>query len=68
MTAMLPASVLALPQLAAEIPMRYIVPGGDAVKPNVQAPWVLIGGSYSGALTAYTMVKLVYELMRVHKV
>jgi PRTRC genetic system protein F len=31
MSAMLPASVLALPQIAAEIPMRYIVPGGDAL-------------------------------------
>ncbi|KAG2127725.1 serine carboxypeptidase S28-domain-containing protein [Suillus bovinus] len=31
------------------------MPGGDAVKPG-QAPWILIGGSYSGALTAWTMV------------
>ena len=31
MTAMLPASVLALPQLAAEIPARYTVPGADAL-------------------------------------
>ncbi|KAH9858662.1 peptidase S28 [Lenzites betulinus] len=29
--------------------------GGDALKPG-QAPWVLIGGSYSGALTSFTMV------------
>ncbi|KAG2085941.1 peptidase S28 [Suillus discolor] len=29
--------------------------GGDAVKPS-QAPWILVGGSYSGALTSYTMV------------
>jgi hypothetical protein len=36
----------------ADLPMS----GGDAVKPG-QAPWVLIGGSYSGALTSYTMVK-----------
>ncbi|OJA15558.1 hypothetical protein AZE42_08174 [Rhizopogon vesiculosus] len=36
----------------ADLPM----PGGDAVKPG-QAPWVLIGGSYSGALTSWTMVK-----------
>jgi hypothetical protein len=36
----------------ADLPM----PGGDAVKPD-QAPWVLVGGSYSGALTAFTMVK-----------
>ncbi|KAG2144463.1 peptidase S28 [Suillus clintonianus] len=35
----------------ADLPM----PGGDAVKPG-QAPWVLIGGSYSGALTGWTMV------------
>jgi len=28
---MLPASALALPQFAAEIPMRYTVPGGDAL-------------------------------------
>jgi hypothetical protein len=31
------------------------MPGGDAVKPG-QAPWILIGGSYSGALTGWTMV------------
>jgi len=30
------------------------MPGGDAVGPT-QAPWVLIGGSYSGALTGWTM-------------
>ncbi|KAI0832760.1 peptidase S28 [Trametes gibbosa] len=35
----------------ADLPM----PGGDALKPG-QAPWVLIGGSYSGALTSFTMV------------
>ncbi|KAG2339534.1 hypothetical protein BDR05DRAFT_891732, partial [Suillus weaverae] len=35
----------------ADLPM----PGGDAVKPD-QAPWVLIGGSYSGALMGWTMV------------
>lgn len=34
------------------------MPGGDAVKPG-QAPWVLIGGSYSGALTSFTVVKYV---------
>ncbi|VDC02130.1 unnamed protein product [Peniophora sp. CBMAI 1063] len=28
--------------------------GGDAVKPD-QAPWVIVGGSYSGALAAYAM-------------
>ena len=32
------------------------MPGGDQVKPS-QAPWVLAGGSYSGALTAWTMLK-----------
>ncbi|KAI0029922.1 serine carboxypeptidase S28-domain-containing protein [Vararia minispora EC-137] len=31
------------------------MPGGDNVKPD-QVPWVLVGGSYSGALTAFTMV------------
>jgi hypothetical protein len=36
----------------ADLPMS----GGDAVKPG-QAPWILVGGSYSGALTSYTMVK-----------
>jgi hypothetical protein len=36
----------------ADLPMC----GGDAVKPG-QAPWILIGGSYAGALTSYTMVK-----------
>ncbi|KAG2127940.1 serine carboxypeptidase S28-domain-containing protein [Suillus bovinus] len=35
----------------ADLPM----PGGDAVKPS-QAPWILVGGSYSGALASYTMV------------
>jgi hypothetical protein len=29
--------------------------GGGSVSPG-QAPWVLVGGSYSGALTAWTMV------------
>ena len=32
--------------------------GGDSVKPD-QAPWILVGGSYAGALTAYTMAKYV---------
>ena len=31
-------------------------PNGDSVAPG-QAPWVLIGGSYSGALTSFTVVK-----------
>lgn len=34
------------------------MPGGGAVKPN-QVPWVLVGGSYSGALTSWTMVSYV---------
>ena len=33
-------------------------PNGDSVAPG-QAPWVLIGGSYSGALTSFTVVKYV---------
>ncbi|KAI6101248.1 peptidase S28 [Pisolithus sp. B1] len=35
----------------ANLPM----PGGDNVKPNT-TPWILVGGSYSGALTSWTMV------------
>ncbi|KAF8914245.1 serine carboxypeptidase S28-domain-containing protein [Gymnopilus junonius] len=31
------------------------MPGGDSVTPD-KAPWVLVGGSYSGALTSWTMV------------
>ena len=31
-------------------------PDGSDVAPG-KAPWVLIGGSYSGALTSFTMVK-----------
>lgn len=42
--------------------VKLAMPGGDAVKPNVQAPWVLIGGSYSGALTSWTMVKYVVAI------
>ena len=34
-------------------------PDGDAVAPG-QAPWVLIGGSYAGALASFTMVKCVW--------
>ncbi|KAG6330296.1 hypothetical protein ID866_8793 [Astraeus odoratus] len=30
------------------------MPGGDNVKPDT-TPWILIGGSYAGALTAWTM-------------
>ena len=39
------------------------MPGGDAVKPG-QAPWVLIGGSYSGALTSFTVVKYAFCSLR----
>ncbi|KAH8094923.1 serine carboxypeptidase S28-domain-containing protein [Cristinia sonorae] len=35
--------------------VKLAMPGGDKVKPG-QAPWVLVGGSYSGALTSWTMV------------
>jgi hypothetical protein len=31
------------------------MPGGDKVTPD-KAPWILIGGSYSGALVSWTMV------------
>jgi len=31
------------------------MPGGDHVTPT-EAPWILIGGSYSGALTSFTVV------------
>lgn len=31
-------------------------PGGDKVSID-KTPWVLVGGSYSGALTGWTMVK-----------
>ena len=36
--------------------VRLPMPGGGSVGPDV-SPWVLIGGSYSGALTSWTMVK-----------
>lgn len=36
--------------------VKLPMPGGDAVTPD-QAPWILIGGSYSGALTGWTMVE-----------
>ncbi|EJD01632.1 uncharacterized protein FOMMEDRAFT_111593 [Fomitiporia mediterranea MF3/22] len=35
--------------------VKLPMPGGDKVTPD-KAPWVLIGGSYSGALTGWTMV------------
>ena len=34
------------------------MPGGDQVGPN-NAPWILVGGSYAGALTSYTMYEYV---------
>ena len=37
--------------------VKLAMPGGDSVKPNVNNPWILVGGSYSGALTGWTMVK-----------
>ncbi|KAH8101149.1 serine carboxypeptidase S28-domain-containing protein [Cristinia sonorae] len=36
--------------------VKLPMPGGDNVKPG-QVPWVLMGGSYSGALTAWTMIE-----------
>ncbi|TDL29922.1 hypothetical protein BD410DRAFT_759045 [Rickenella mellea] len=35
--------------------VKLPMPGGDQVTPD-KAPWVLVGGSYSGALTSWTMV------------
>ena len=32
------------------------MPGGDSVMPG-QAPWIVTGGSYSGALVSWIMVK-----------
>ncbi|KAG6844351.1 hypothetical protein H0H87_007576 [Tephrocybe sp. NHM501043] len=32
------------------------MPDGDKLAPD-RAPWILVGGSYSGALTSWTMVK-----------
>ena len=40
--------------------VKLAMPGGDKVKPNVNNPWMLVGGSYSGALTGWTMVKCVH--------
>lgn len=36
--------------------VKLPMPGGDQVAPG-DAPWVLIGGSYAGALTAWTVAK-----------
>ena len=38
------------------------MPGGDQVAPG-KAPWILVGGSYAGALTSYTLTKYVYPLL-----
>ncbi len=38
--------------------VKLPMPGGDKVAPG-KAPWILVGGSYSGALTSWTMVKCV---------
>ncbi|KAH9839143.1 peptidase S28 [Rhodofomes roseus] len=35
--------------------VKLPMPGGDQVTPD-DAPWILIGGSYAGALTAFTKV------------
>ncbi|KAH9839119.1 peptidase S28 [Rhodofomes roseus] len=35
--------------------VKLPMPGGDNVTPDV-APWILIGGSYAGALTSFTKV------------
>lgn len=42
--------------------VKLPMPGGDQVAPG-QAPWVLAGGSYSGALTGWTMVKYVHHMV-----
>ncbi|KAJ7591526.1 serine carboxypeptidase S28-domain-containing protein [Mycena floridula] len=34
--------------------VKLAMPGGNAVTPD-KTPWILVGGSYSGALTAWTM-------------
>ncbi|KAK7014785.1 hypothetical protein VNI00_019258 [Paramarasmius palmivorus] len=36
--------------------VKLPMPGGDQVPPN-KVPWILVGGSYAGALTAWTMAK-----------
>jgi hypothetical protein len=35
--------------------VKLPMPGGDKVSPK-QAPWIMVGGSYAGALTAWTKV------------
>ncbi len=41
--------------------VKLPMPGGDKVSIN-STPWVLVGGSYSGALTGWTMVKSVPQI------
>ena len=36
--------------------VKLPMPGGDQVTPG-RAPWILMGGSYAGALTSYAMAK-----------
>ena len=36
--------------------VNLAMPGGDNVTPDT-TDWVMVGGSYSGALTSWTMVK-----------
>lgn len=40
--------------------VKLAMPGGDSVTPD-KAPWVLVGGSYAGALTAWTMTRYVHK-------
>lgn len=39
------------------------MPGGNNVKPD-STPWILVGASYAGALTAWTLNKYVCSLCR----
>lgn len=36
--------------------VKLAMPRGDHVTP-AKAPWILVGGSYAGALTSFTKVK-----------
>jgi hypothetical protein len=45
--------------------VQLAMPGGDNVKSNVDNPWVLIGGGYSGALTAWTMPSSEYLQLKI---
>ncbi|KAG6885617.1 hypothetical protein C0993_012364 [Termitomyces sp. T159_Od127] len=40
--------------------VKLPMPGGDQVTPD-KTPWILTGGSYSGALTSWTMVRDFWE-------